>query len=89
MENDDLDKVKKDLKNTGIFSSDELSTLVKLGTTDCPLCVKGMGNIATFTPCGHRCCSTCLDTLADNYEGVEALFLCPVCNVKVVDVLFQ
>jgi len=86
---DIIEDVKDYLIATGTFSKEEAATLTCNAPSGCPICVVGCGTIASFLPCHHKACSSCLDSLVDDYEGFEELFVCPQCHAKVVDITYE
>ncbi len=69
--------------------------IVQISSVDikdtCFLCKLPIYRIAIFSNCKHFCCTSCLDNLYDTYtdeSDEKELFICPICNKKVYDIIY-
>ena len=84
--------------NLNNFKIVQISSLDIKDTKDiCFLCIISTYRVATFSDCKHFCCTSCLDNLYDNYKDEsdesdesdeKELFICPICNEKVYDIIY-
>lgn len=78
--------------NLNNFKIVQISSLdIKDTKNICFLCTLSTYRVATFSNCKHFCCTSCLDNLYDTYKDERdenELFVCPICNEKVYDVIY-